>query len=737
MGLHTGEAQRTDEGYVGLEVHKGARIGAAAHGGQVVLSGETRAQLDEALALSDLGEHRVKDFAEPVWIYQLGTERFPPLKTISNTNLPRPISSFVGREREVAELVSLLQKGARLVTLSGPGGSGKTRLAIEAAAEVVPEFKNGVFWVGLAPIREPALVADTVAQTLGAKDGLAEHIGEREMLLLLDNFEQVVEAAPELASLVETCPHLHLLVTSRELLRVRGEVGYAVPPLADREAVELFCERGQKHEDETIVELCRRLDNLPLAVELAAARTSVLSPAQILERLSQRLDLLEGGRDAEARQQTLRATIEWSYELLTAEEQQLFARLSVFAGGCTLEAAEKVCSADLKTLQSLVDKSLLRHTNERFWMLETVREYAAERLEESEDAGEVRRRHAELFLALAEEAEPHLREAGIESTEWADRLEPDHDNVRAVLDRLESSGGHELALRLAAAVWGFWSLRGHIGEGRRRLEGLLAHETRSPVARAKVLTGALEFALDEGDHLAARLRGEEALALHRELGDDWPAAYTLLGLGLTFAFQDEWLKARSRFEESVRLFGQLGDEHWALQASRRLAWSYEELGDVEHARAIQNDMLRRARASGDKFIEAKALSVLAQYDLDEGRVDETIISNLKEAHRIYRERRDHADRYWHGILVCRFARALTLEGRATAAAQLLACFDALMEEIGVTFVEGWVRRMNDETLAAVHLHLDAAAVSEAWEEGRKLTVDEAVALALSELGTDA
>ena len=388
MGVHTGEPLLVGSDYVGIDVHLAARIAAAGHGGQVLVSRATRMLVDAELA--DLGEHRLKDFPEPVWIFQLGEERFPPLKTISNTNLPRPASSFVGREREVAEVVELLQVGARLVTLSGPGGSGKTRLAVESAAELVPEFRNGVFWVGLAALRDPALVAETVAQTLGAKDGLAEHIGERELLLLLDNFEQVVEAAPGLGSLLESCPNLRLLVTSRELLRIRGEVDFPVPPLAGSEAVELFCIRSRLVPSEEIAELCARLDDLPLAVELAAARTSVLSPAQILERLSQRLDLLRGGRDAEARQQTLRATIEWSYELLTEEEKRLFAGLSVFAGGCTLEAAESVCDADLDTLQALVEKSLIRFADGRFWMLETISEFALERLERQARAADVR-----------------------------------------------------------------------------------------------------------------------------------------------------------------------------------------------------------------------------------------------------------------------------------------------------------------------------------------------------------
>ena len=324
------------------------------------------------------------------------------MKTISNTNLPRPASSFIGRERELRELLATI-RSARLVTLTGPGGSGKTRLALEAAATLVPSYKAGVFWVGLASLRDPALVSETIAQTLGAKNGLAEHIGERELLLLLDNLEQVIEAAPQLSALLSACANLNVLVTSRELLRVQGEVEYAVPPLASPEAVALFCERSRLEPSEEIAELCVRLDDLPLAVELAAARAKALSPRQILERLSQRLDLLEGGRDADPRQQTLRATIDWSYDLLSEEEQRVFRALSVFAGGCTLDAAEEVCGADIKTLQSLVEKSLLRFSDERYWMLETIREYARERLDEAGETDALARRHADYHLALLEE----------------------------------------------------------------------------------------------------------------------------------------------------------------------------------------------------------------------------------------------------------------------------------------------------------------------------------------------
>ena len=337
VGLHTGTPLVTDEGYIGDDVHLAARVAAAGHGGQVVLSLATRAHLD-GVALTDLGEHRLKDIEGPVAIFQLGDLSFPPLKTISNTNLPRPASSFIGREQELEDIFARIERGARLLTLTGPGGSGKTRLALEAASSMVPKYRAGVFWVGLAALRDPSLVIEQIAQTLGAKDELAAHIGEREMLLLLDNLEQVVEAAPELSRLLRACPNC-LLCTSRELLRVQGEVEYAVPPLAAPEAVSLFCERSRLEPSDEIAELCARVDNLPLAVELAAARAKALSPAQILDRLTSRLDLLQGGRDADPRQQTLRATIGWSYDLLSEDEQRLFRTLSrlrrrLHTGGC-------------------------------------------------------------------------------------------------------------------------------------------------------------------------------------------------------------------------------------------------------------------------------------------------------------------------------------------------------------------------------------------------------------------
>jgi predicted ATPase len=685
----------------------------------VLLSQQTRDLVQ--VPVTDLGEHRLKDIEGSVPIFQLGAAPFPPLKTISNTNLPKPASSFVGRDAEVKAVAALLSDGARLLTLTGPGGTGKTRLAIEAAAELVPSFKAGVFWVDLAPLRDRALVAATVGQTLGAKGGLAEHIGQRELLLLLDNLEQVVEAAPEMAALVETCPNLRLLVTSRERLRVRGEVEYPVLPLAEPEAVALFCTRARVAPDGTVEQLCRALDNLPLALELAAARASVLSPRQILERLSQRLDLLRGGRDADPRQLTLRAAIAWSYELLTPEERRLFARLAVFRGGSTLEAAESVADADLDTLQSLVDKSLLRHTDDRFRMLETIRDYAAERLEASGEAGETRWRHAEHFLALAEEAYPNLKGS---PKLWLDLLDAEQDNLRVALDGFEAASESQLALRLAGALYRYWYMRGHVAEGWHRLDRLLGADERPTAARARALVGSAVMAANGNDLAMGRLRAEEALALHRTLGDTWGAAYSTYMLGYLATEESDWAKAQPLFEESLRAFRELGDEHYVLLSTDGLAWISEELGDTERSRELHEDVLHRARAQSDEIVVAVQLFQLATLAFDDGRVQDAL-AMLKEALGI---NRDHD--MPEGIVenLCIFAKFLAAQGRAEMAVQLMSRAEVLRDEIGGT--SSWVAEMNVKTLATIRAQLDDAAFAEAWEQGRALTVDEAIALAL-------
>ncbi|MGZ4373150.1 MAG: ATP-binding protein, partial [Gaiellaceae bacterium] len=400
VGLHTGTPLLTNEGYVGADVHRAARIAAVGHAGQVLVSASTGQLV--ALELTDLGEHRLKDLSAAERIFQLGDAEFPALKSLYRTNLPVAVTQFIGRDQELADVVTLLSGGeTRLLTLTGPGGTGKTRLALQAAAEVADSFSDGVWWVPLAPLRDPNLVLESAAQVLGSRNGLVDHIADRQLLCLFDNFEQVVEAGAGLADLLTSCPNLKFVVTSRERLRVRGEQTYPVPPLAEDDAEAFFVARARAvdpsfTESEAVTELCVRLDQLPLALELAAARTALLSPKQLLERLSQRLDLLKGDRDTDPRQRTLRATIEWSYDLLSAEEQELFGRLAVFAGGCSYEAAEQVAGAEPDPLQSLLDKSLLRRRETehgpRYWMLESIREYAAGLLDQDDECQDLRER---------------------------------------------------------------------------------------------------------------------------------------------------------------------------------------------------------------------------------------------------------------------------------------------------------------------------------------------------------
>jgi predicted ATPase/class 3 adenylate cyclase len=729
VGLHTGTPRLDAEGYVGSDVHRAARIAAAGHGGQVLVSSATAQLVEEAL--TDLGEHRLKDLSAPERIYQLGEGEFRALKSLYRTNLPVPVTPFLGRGAELSEVLSLLgSEETRLLTLTGPGGTGKTRLALQAAAEVADSFPDGIWWVPLAPLRDPTLVLETAAQVVGSTNGLAEHISDRAMLCLFDNFEQVVEAGAGLADLLAACPNLDLLVTSREPLHVSGEQEYPVPPLVHEEGVGLFVARARAVKpdfqvDSAVSTICARLDELPLALELAAARVKALSAAQILERLEQRLPLLTGGaRDVPERQRTLRATIEWSYDLLGEDEQRLFARLAVFRGGCTLESAGDVADADLDTLQSLVDKSLVRHSSERYWMLQTIREYAVERLEASGEAEELRRRHAEWFLTLAKEADRQLTDS---PEEWLDRPEREHDNLRAALDHLGASGESQRVLELAAALWRFW-LRSHISEGWRRLEAALAADKVPSAARANALVGAASLAVTAGDVERGRLHAEESLALHRQLGNAFGVARAVLCLAEVAAEERDFERGRDLFEESAHAFRGLGDEHHELLATRLLGWMYFELGDRDHARAVQEDVVRRARASGNRRILATSLPPLAEYALYEGRLRDAF-PLLGESLRIQYEM---GDLFRVEVNFCRIARAFALDGDARTAALLLASSEALREQIGARLAS-WTAEMNQETLAMIHADLDDAAFTDASEQGRTLTVDQAVALTLAAL----
>jgi predicted ATPase/class 3 adenylate cyclase len=620
MGLHTGAPHLTTQGYIGIDVHKAARIAAAGHGGQVLLSKPTRELVD--VGVTDLGEHYLKDFAAPVWIFQLGTQHHPPLRTISNTNLPRPASSFVGREREVREVTALLRNDARLLTLTGAGGSGKTRLGIEAAVDLVPDFKGGVRWVALAVVRDHGLVAQVVAEALGAKDvDLADHIGHRELLLLLDNFEQVVEAAPQLSTLLEACPNLRLLVTSRELLRVRGEVEYPVPPLSDPEALNLFSTRSRLDADPVAAILCRRLDNLPLAIQLAAARTAVLSPAQILDRLSQRLDLLKGGRDADAKQISLRSTIEWSYDLLDKQEKRLFGRLSVFAGGCTLACAEEVAGADIDVLESLVDKSLVGHSAERFWMLETIRGYALECLRASGEEEDVRSRHLAWFVALVQQSDIDLY--GPLQRDAARKIEREFANVRAAFEWSVASDDIEAGLRLVS-VRRFWQvLQEHQAEAMAWTETLVSRAgAADPSLRARTLAIAGEVRRVRGDLDGACQHLEAALSIQRQLRDPAVLCRPLYMLGRAETAAGRYQRGHELTEEGVAIARATGDRQALGELLAQLGETTYELGMAERARTVLDEALTVSREIGDTHTLADAQRILAMIECDVSRFEE-------------------------------------------------------------------------------------------------------------------
>jgi len=730
MGIHTGTPHLGEEGYVGVDVHRAARIAACGHGGQVLVSASTASLLGTD-GLRDLGEHRLKDLSAPERIYQLGDADFPPLESLHQTNLPIPSTPFLGREQELGEVLGLLSReDVRLLTLTGPGGTGKTRLAAQAAGLSFDHYPDGVWWVPLAPLRDPKLVLESAGQALGARNGLAEHVADRSLLLLLDNFEQVVEAATDVSSLLTSCPRLDLLVTSREPLHVTGEQEYPVPPLVHEEGVGFFLARARAvkpdlQADDAVSEICRRLDELPLALELAAARVKALSSSQILERLDQRLPLLTGGaRDAPERQRTLRSTIEWSYELLTREEQRLFARLAVFSGGCTLEAAEEVAGADLDTLQSLVDKSLLRHTGERFWMLETIREYALEGLRESGEAEEVSRLHVEWFLALAEEAEPHL--FGSELPEWLDRLEHEHDNLRAALDWLEGSGLDEQTLRLTAALSRFWSIRGHSIEARPRIQYALGTMGAPSPARARLLEAAAFLALDDADEIAGQRYATESMALYRELGDSRGSARALILLAQAAAEAGDYDTSLSLAEESARALSDVGDDDSFRAAMHDLGWITFSAGKSERARTLHEENLERARAAGDDRIAAASLELLALIATGEGRVSDAR-EMLRESYAINR-------RVGHPFGITfdldYLAAAAAASDRPRVAARLLGRSDTLRSEIGIR-IRKVDASVNEGTLRSIRALLNDEEVAAARAEGSEMSLDAAVEQALA------
>lgn len=840
MALHTGVAESRDSDYFGPPLNRVARLLSTGYGGQVLLSQLTselvRDSLKGNMSLRDLGQHHLKDLIEPERIFQLVVPDLPAnfasLKTLDThpNNLPVQPTTFIGREREVEAIQQrLMRPDVRLLTLSGPGGVGKTRMALQVAAEVLEEFADGVFFIRLSVISDPNLIAYAIAHELGIREvvgsplteSLRDYVRNKNMLLILDNFEHVLQAAHVVTELMSE-PNLKIIVTSRAVLGVYGEHNFNVPPLelpdagslppveqlAQCEAIRLFIERAQAIRTDfaltaqnanAVAEICRRLDGLPLAIELAAARIRLLPPQAMLVRLENRLGLLVGGaRDMPTRQQTLRRTLDWSYDLLDTDEQKLFAQLSVFVGGWRLEAAEVICGVGgvgagqqgtavnvsdnvqpliplpidlLDGVASLVDKSLLRQQenieNEaHFEMLQTIREYALEKLEMSGEGETLRRHHAKYYRALAEDAEAQLR--GPKQLAWLQRLEAKHDDLRAALTWLleQDQGDVEQGLRLAGTLWRFWWARGYLGEGRRWLEAALAKSNTQPTpARAKALYGAGVLAQDQGDYAQAGAFYENSLEMAQDLGDKRGIASALNGIGFLGIHQGDYMRASESLEKSLELFRECNDKSGVASALHNLGWAASCQGECAQASVLYKESLTLRQELRDKrgiSFTLKGLAGLAAYQGDY----ETARLLYKESLALAQELRDKGGIAsaqdglgWVSLCQGDYAQASELlegslmlfrqlgdkdvishclEGlagvaganeRPTHAAQLFGAAEGLREIIGSPQSPA-ERPRYQKYLSIARAKLDETAWEAIWTEGRAMSMEEAISYAL-------
>ncbi len=728
------------------------------------------------------------------------------LHVLPTTNLPLQPTAFIGREREVLAVVELLQRGdVRLLSLTGPGGVGKTRLALEAANRIVDAFADGAFLVPLAAVGDPELVASAIAATLRVKEAAGEPLGDtlksflrrKQMLLILDNFEHLQQAALLVSDLLASCGSLKILLTSRAALRLAAEHLFPVPPLdvpqpgsrpdlrslAAYDAVALFVQRAEAvkpgfaltpENAAAVAEICRRLDGLPLAIELAAARMQSFTVQVLLDRLSSRLDLLtRGPRDAPARQRTLRATLDWSYSLLDASEQALFGYLAVFAGGCDLEAAQAIClpeyapSSALELVSALLEKSLLQQEEGRelrYTMLETIREYALVRLEASGADEAVRERHASYYLSLAEKAESGL--IGVDQIAWLDRLEREHGNLRAALTWVLDRGQIEAGLRIGGAIWRFWWFHGHLAEGRRWLEALLSRAGAVPLpVLAKALYAVANLVQWQGDFPAALTLHEKSLELARQVGTGQAISASLSSLGLVASEQGDYARARVLLEESLTLARELGDTDGMARTLHNLGWTASEQGQWQEAAARLEEGLTLSRELGDKWRMARTLAGLGWVASRRGSTAQAVEA-LEEALVLYHEIGDRSgigrvlmvlgitaqeqrsygralelerealrlldetgDKQGIGWCLEALAALADAQGQAHQGARLLGAVEALYEEIGASPLSTSrlvTARPPDNSSRAI-----------AWQKGRAMSLDRAIALALGQDGVRA
>jgi len=736
IGIHTGTPDLADDGYVGEDVHRGARIAALAHGGQTLASQATAALLD-GVDLLDLGLHRLKDFEGSTRIFQLARGTFPPLRTPGSVDLPTPATPFLGRQQELLDAISVvLERDPRLLTVVGPGGTGKTRFAIELARLLADEADGGTLFLPLAPLRDAGLVLPALAERLGAPSpdvqGIAARIADRRVHVVLDNLEQLLpDVAGAVAALEAAAPSLRVVATSREPLRIAGEHELDLPPMVEDDAVELFLARARSvgsrlNRTRTVDELCARLDRLPLALELAAARTKLLAPEQILARLGQRLDLLKGGRDADERHATLRATIAWSHDLLSPEEQRAFASLSVFRGGWTLEAAEEVGDTDVDTLASLLDKSLVRRRAEangsdRYWMLETIREFGRERLGDDPDREQVvRRRHAERVLAISHSANLATEAGG---------LLPDHQLVLAEREEIRAAldwATHEdaiLAAELLTALEQHWVTHA-LREGRSRVESVLGAPVELPPAlrgRLLRLYGSILVLSGELAHGEAALR--EAIEHFRSIGYE----RGLVELETRFVVH---AARTAEPDETRRRVTELRAANESAQAPMvepqllsALAGAALREGDPSAARDLYRRSIEAAEACNFVLWEMWQLSHKSELELELELFDEAERS-ARRALRLARRLDDRRITLWNLIDLARAAFACSELERAGI------LWGAVREEEASDPVLAL-----DPDFAAVAPQLQGCSeprFTAAVEEGRALSLAQAAALALDE-----
>jgi predicted ATPase/class 3 adenylate cyclase len=817
IAVHTGEAEARGADYFGRTLNRVARLMAIAHGGQTVLSGAARERVEHNLptdvTLTDLGQHRLKDLSEPERVFQLDhpdlPSEFPPLMSLESfpNNLPQQLTTFIGRERELEQVKGLLAE-TRLLTLTGAGGSGKTRLALQVAADLLADYTDGVWFVELAALADADLVPETVASTLhlrqmagqSALEALTSYFAAKTALLIFDNCEHLVEACASVAeALLRACPEVRILATSREALRIGGEQTWRVPSLTlpdpakrytasallESEANRLFVDRAglsraafrpTDQNAPAIALICRRLDGIPLAIELAAARCKVLSPQQIAERLDDRFRLLAGGsRTALPRQQTLRAAIDWSYDLLSAAEATLFQRLSVFRGGWTLDAAEAVCAGDgvdelavLDLLANLVDKSLVlvdesTSPEVRYSFLESIRSYTAERLEELEEIRALRIRHRDWYLGFAEEAKARLD--GPDQAEWLGRVEREMGNLRAALGCCLEEGGEE-GLRMAGALCRFWYIRGHYAEGQDwLLRAMESGRDAPPELRAQALYALGICANEQGDYEAARSRFRLSHDLNEEIGDKDGVARSLNALGIVADRRGDYQAAKELYEEALAMNRELGNELAEARVLNNLGIVARKLGDLALAQELYERALRISRSTGSRAEEALNLNNLGNVILNQGDLD-AARSLFERALEISREvgnraaealnlenlgqvafksndlaaaasvqrqalalRQELGDKLGIAFSMEALARIDFAEGNRERAASLLAAAAALRAEIGSP-PEPQEHEELGRMVADLKAALGAKAFDAAWQAARALPLEEAVHLAL-------